>query len=329
MRNFAAGFFILALLLFSAGCGPTYPKEKLAESVIKICRDEYKADIKASVIGKTLAIYIPLPALFDITLAINEKAQDTIQGVILSASRVVLSTDAGIEFYCIIAQDIRIPEIQIMVIKYVDDVKRAFFSDVSRDEYFKRTLFDININPQSRKEQVINKIFEKYSMEESLKKKVIEEFFRSTPVQLEDFGYWEGRFYVKDITLPEFIAEQIAYRIKIRFRENKKLSDEYMVGPVDGAYAREKDRADFIVNYDIRPHEILTVMGRQYDRKALIENIFMEVSDCVYGYKFRDFSLVKIFDKAGDFRFFISKDQIYEFKKGRMGINDILSGMQY
>jgi len=42
--------------------------------------------------------------------------------------------DADFDFYCVIAHDIRIPEIQIVIIKSVDDVKRFLLNDISRGE---------------------------------------------------------------------------------------------------------------------------------------------------------------------------------------------------
>ncbi|GAF69780.1 unnamed protein product, partial [marine sediment metagenome] len=112
---------LISIGLFVTGCGGvTYPKEKLRESIIKLCKDEYSLDIDVSVAGNTVAIYLPVMNLFDITLSLSESAQDKIQDSLLSASRILLSTDADIRFYCVIAQDARLPEIQLVIIKYVD-----------------------------------------------------------------------------------------------------------------------------------------------------------------------------------------------------------------
>ena len=328
MKNLALRLcLVIVILALSAGCGPTYPKERLSESIVELCKKEYEVDVKVKVIDKTLAIFIPLPSLLDITLRINKKAQSMIQDVILSTSRVVLSTDANIEFYCVIAQDVRLPEIQVIVIKYVDDVKRAFFSDISRGEYFKRTLFDININPQSKKEKSLKNIFEKYKLDPEFEEKVLEDFFRSTPIALEDFGYWQDRFYVKDITLPEFLAEQMASRIRMRFREDKDLSKKFLVKSTKGTYTKEFEKTIFLINFDIKLNEILKVMGEAEDKKIIFKNVFNEVADCLYGYKFKDFDLVKIFDKNSISRVFVSKDEIYAFKKRKLGIDAILGGI--
>ena len=318
-------FILVASLM---GCRATYPKETLGESIVELCKKEYDIDIKSKMIDHTLAIFIPLPSLLNVTLGMNEEAQEMIQNVLLSASRVVLSTDAEVEFYCVIAQDIRLPELQVIIVKYVDDVKRAFFYDISRGEYFKRTIFDININPQSRKEQTIRDIFKKHNLNPEWEEKILEDFFRSTPLALKDFGYWNDRFYVKDIPLPEFLAEQIAYRIKMRFREDKDLNRRFLVRAVDGVYTDDPAKKSFYIDFDIKMNEILKVLGEKADKGTVFKNVFQEVSDCLYGYKFDDFAVVKIVDKNTNDRLFVTWEDIYAFKKNRLKIDSILSGIQ-
>jgi len=38
-----------------------------------------------------------------------------------------LSTDAKFDFYCIIAHDVKMPEIQLIAVRYIDDIKRGFW----------------------------------------------------------------------------------------------------------------------------------------------------------------------------------------------------------
>jgi len=197
---------------------PTYPKERFKESVIKLCKKEYKIDVKVETIGKTIAIYLPLQDLLDFNFAISKKASEQINDVILSVSRAALSTDANYDFYCIIAHDIKIPEIQIVIIKSVIDVKRFMLNDISRGEYSKRMLVDIRLNPQAQKERAVKEIFEKMTLDKKWQEDVMDDFFRSEPTGLGDIGYWNEKFYVKDISFSEFLAEEIANRIKMEFR---------------------------------------------------------------------------------------------------------------
>ncbi|MDP3804078.1 MAG: hypothetical protein Q8Q87_00840, partial [Candidatus Omnitrophota bacterium] len=209
------------LLTTIIGCAPSYPKERLKESILKVCKNEYKLDVKAETIGKTMAIYVPLQDLLDFNFSITKKASEQINDVILSVSRVALSTDAEFDFYCIIAHDVKIPEIQIVIIKSVDDVKRFMLNDISRGEYSKRMLVDIRLNPQAQKEKAIKEVFQKMSLERKAQDGVMDDFFRSEPTVLGDIGYWNERFYIKDVGLPEFLAEQTANRVRMGFREDK------------------------------------------------------------------------------------------------------------
>ena len=312
-------------MLLTTGCGEvTYPKETLKETIIKLCAEEYKMDVDVNITGKTLAIYLPLADLFSLTLSLSEGAEEKIQDVLLSASRVALSTDAEIEFYCIIAQDIRIPEIQLVVIKYVDDVKRAFYHDISRGEYFKRTIIDMNENPQARKEKAIMDVFAKMEVEEDLQKKILEDFFRSPPASLEGIGYWDGKFYIKDITLEEFLAQQIANRIKMKFAEEDALK-KYALRMITGRFTTEGKVKIFLITFNAE--SLLFVLDRDIKKpmeKEIFSNTLEIAGDVLYGYKFKDFELVDIIEKNTNARVLVSKDDMYMLKRGKLTIDGIL-----
>ncbi len=114
---------VLCAVMAIPACAPTYPKEKLPEAVKEICKIEYDMDVDVTVIGGTMGIYYPMKGLLDPGMGISEGSWDKISNLLLIASRVVLSTDADIKFYCVITQDARLPELQVIIIKYVDDIK--------------------------------------------------------------------------------------------------------------------------------------------------------------------------------------------------------------
>jgi len=319
---------VISTLFFSSGCSEiTYPKEGLAESVVKLCKKEYDIDIDVHLAGKTLVIYLPLTNLFNLQLAISESAQDKIQNVLLSASRIVFSTDAGIEFYCIIAQDTRLPEIQFVIIKYVDDAKRAFFHDISRGEYYKRSLIDINENPQAKKEKAITDVFDKMKLGKEWQEKVMDDFFRGSPSSLKGIGYWNEKFYVKDITLPEFLAEQIANRIRLKFRETEHLT-KYALRSVSGKFIEKEDTGIFFISFNA---ELLLFAADPDEKKTIERDIFTNVvevlSEVIYGYKFRDFNFAEITEISSNTKLTISKEDIYLFKKKKLPIGAIVGGL--
>jgi hypothetical protein len=318
----------LLIAVGAAGCGGvTFPKETLSESVIDLCKKEYGVTVDVSVYGTTLAIYLPLASLFDITLNLSDDAQERIQDVLMGVSRITLSTDADIQFYCIIAQDIRLPEVQLVVIKYVDDVKRAFYRNISRSEYFKRTLIDINENPQAKKERTIQSVFGKMELDKEWQEQVMDDFFRSPPSSLEGIGYWNGKFYVKNITLKEFLAEQMASRIKMRFRQEEDLK-KFSLKSVTGQFRTDNNLSVFFVDFNAESLLFVIDPGEKTRlEREIFSHVFEEISDVIYGYKFTAFDVVKIIEKGTNGRLFISKEDVYLFKKHQLGMETVLGAV--
>ena len=134
VRSFILFFGISFLIACLCGCTETYPGSKIKESIIKICKQEYKSDVLVETEGATMVIYLPLSDLMDSSFTLTKAASEKINDVIFSAARVALSTDARIDFYCVIAHNVKLPELQIIIIKNVEDVKRLFANDISRGE---------------------------------------------------------------------------------------------------------------------------------------------------------------------------------------------------
>ena len=115
--------FAICYLLFAiSGCRPTYTDENIQQSIVKICKEEYKTEVKIKRIGKTLGIYLPVNGLFESN--VDMKSQTTLEDALsairftkdaatkiddvsTAISRVALSTNASIDFYVLIAADIK------------------------------------------------------------------------------------------------------------------------------------------------------------------------------------------------------------------------------
>jgi len=324
MRSRLTGHcFLAAILAISlAGCEPTYPKERFKESIIRLCKNEYKVDVKVRTVGKTVAIYMPLNDLMDFTFALTPSATEKLNDVIMSVTRAVLSTDADYDFYCVIAHDARIPEIQVIIIKHVYDVKRVFLGDISRGEFGKRMIVDMRLNPQSQKERSIKEVFQRMNLDPKWQDQVMNDFFRSEPTGLGDIGYWNGRFYIKDITLPEFIAEQIASRVKIEFRENKALSDAFLLKAVKGVYRAGADKPNFKIDFSAEPRSPREA-GDASAYDDLFKAILKVASDVAHGYMFDGFDYIEIVNQAGGRDLKISRDLLEEYRTNKLKFEDI------
>jgi hypothetical protein len=270
--------------------------------------------------GGTMGMYHSMEGLLDSNMGISADAWDNISSLILIASRVVLSTDADINFYCVITQDTRMPELQVVIIKYVNDVKLGMYRNISRSEAFKRTLFSINLTPQARKERSVEHIFSKIGVGEDVKEKVLDEFFRSAPTRLSDIGYWRGQFYLKDVKMPEFLANQIANRIKIDFRGEKQLMEDFAYRSAEGTYSAGIDAKYFLINFQIEEQ------GEKINElKAFkIQKLLEITNEVVSGYKFKDFNFVIMNDQLEDARLRVEKKDVYDYNPKVTSPTDIV-----
>jgi len=315
------GFWLVAAL---TSCKPTYTKENFKESVIEICNKEYKLDVKVETVGKTVAIYLPVTDLWDYTFGLTETAIKKINDVSTAAMRVSISSEAFYDFYVIIAHDMRIPELQLIAVRYVDDVKRTLLSDISRGEAQKRMLIDRKINPQSQKEYAIKDVFEKMHLDKKLQEQVMNDFFRSEPATLGDIGYWNNRFYVKDISLAEFLAEQIANRITYGIGTDKKLSEVMMIKAMKGLYVSRPDSRFFQIEFLperkwLKESEGID-MGREVFQKAL------EVSyQVLRGYKFNDYDYVEVINQFDGKKMKVLRDDLDKYRPKKTKLEDVMT----
>ena len=323
IRHLLVIFFIAILIFTIAGCGVTYPKGKFKESVIKVCKKEYNLDVKVDTTGKTIAIYLPLENLIDFTFSITKSASEKINNVILSVSRVALSTDADYDFYCVIAHDVRIPEIQIVIVKSVDDVKRFLLNDISRGEYSKRMIVDIRLSPQAQKERAVKEIFDKMKLDKKWQDDVMNDFFRSEPTALTDIGYWNGRFYIKDITHAEFLSEEIANRVKIEFREDKTLSDIFVLKASKCAYSAKASKCTFRLEISVENKSFDVAEDQSYSNKILGAGLGI-MAHVLHSYKFDDFDYVEVLDQKHKTYLKAPKDKLEGFRLKKISLESLL-----
>jgi len=329
-RNLSSVFCLLASALVAlsiAGCGPTFPKGEFKESIIRLCKKEYKLDVKVKTVGKTVAIYVPLTNLLDFTFALTPDAGEKLNQVILSVTRVVLSTDAKYDFYCVIAHDVKIPEIQIIIIKSVEDVRRFLLGDISRGEYGKRMLIDMRIAPQAQKERAIRDVFDRMKIDAKWQEGVMQDFFMSEPTTLGDIGYWAGKFYIKDVKLTEFLADEIASRIKLSFRDDKVLADSLALKAVKGLYfpgdTSNGGSGYFKVDITAEPRTAEALSSKEVS-DGLFSYALKVSYDVMHGYHFKDFDYVEIKSLADGRSSKVMKEDLDNYKPKKTKIEDVM-----
>ncbi|MBA7505768.1 hypothetical protein ES706_04445 [subsurface metagenome] len=203
--------FLILLMFMSSGCKPTYPKTKVSDSIIKLCRDEYNTEVKLKTAGKTLGVYMPIDNLLDSSLQPSEESFEKLGNVLHVLSRVALSTNADLEFITLVASDSKISGFELVLTRYVKDIKRFMVGDISRGEYMKRMLFETKVDPLVLLSDLASK--DKKERPES------------------------GEFSIEEVHLPDFLAKQISRRIEDKFKEDKHLKGNFKVVAVNGEFS--------------------------------------------------------------------------------------------
>jgi len=254
-------FSVLFAFILSGCFGPTYPKEYVDESIIDLCKKEYGVDVEVKITGNTIGVYIPIKDLVDSSLGISQSALRKVDDVVMSVSRVALSTDADFNFYVVVAQDPEMPELELVIIRYVEDVKRFLLSDISRGEYFDRMITEFKFTPQVRTGYIET---------------------------ISDIRYLDGKFFLKDIRMGEFLAKQVEERIRRDFLKNDlfallelKLVEGKYTGGIFNFIIKVSPKGDSAKKVGYYKLEIL---GRACDI----------LSRALYGYKFGDYSLANV-----------------------------------
>jgi len=149
-RRITRFFALLLAALCLHGCfslKPTYTKEKAAEAVIALCRNEYGLKVNAWLSGETLYVYLPVASLTTIDKELASTIQRDINRLVVSATRVCLSMNPRMEFLVITVTDIKQHGIEYKIINYVPDLVKLQYNAISRNDFSSRSIISISQNP--------------------------------------------------------------------------------------------------------------------------------------------------------------------------------------
>lgn len=274
---------ILSLSFTAVSCAPTYPRQKVTEGVKELCKREYGVDVEVKIEGTTLGVRIPLEGLFDTeSLQIAPEAFKKIDGVMLSVSRVALSSDRSIDFYTVITYDKAVPGAEVVITRYVGDLRRYVYGDISRGEFSKRMVFDVRFNPQG----------------------IIDT--------------WLGEFSLKETKLDEFICQQASRRISDEFRENEMLMGKFNVTSCEGILKDNIFKFTAEISREGLPMSEL-IHGKLWHDKVL-ELCLKTVSHVVYIYDFKDFESIEIHNKFDNKALETDKSGVNSWRKRKIVI---------
>ena len=320
-RLFILNIF-LSVMLFVSGCGATYPKEIVDDAVVQLCKEEYDIDVKAELAGlTTIAVYLPIENLLEPDLTISEDAREKINDVTLSVSRVTLSSDAPIKFHIVITQDPSFPEIEGVIIRYIKDIKQFYYRQISRNEFANRALGEMKVTPQAQKEKVLKSVFDQLGIDESAE--LMEEFLAKDVSGIGDIGYWNDKFFIKEIILEEFLALQIADRTKRKIMKDPELKAKFTINTVKGLFVNQPNRKGFEFDLDVTTVGGATLLSDKDETGILFKTLLETANHVLYGYKFEDYEFTSLRDKVSGERMVLTKAEMEDFREKRLTMGDL------
>lgn len=192
---------ILALLLVGlglAGCRATYTTGTVADTIREMCQREYGVDVKVLTAGKTIGAFLPVENLVQSDLSLSDGALDKVEHVMLTVSRVTLSSEFPYQFFTITAQDAG-TGIRVTFIRFIKDIRRLLTDDISRNDYFQRMLLEVEFAPEGETGRA-------------------------------------AAFTLREVSMGDFLARQLARRANQELLLNLVAARLFRVLDVEGAY---------------------------------------------------------------------------------------------
>lgn len=336
MHNRAALACFICFLLASVlpGCRPSYTNENLEKSIIEICKKENNIDVKVKRVGRTVGIYLPINGLFEsdtktkssgsITvedvlagIRFTKDATEKMENVSMALSRVAMSTDAPVDFYVLIAADSKASGLEIVITRYVMDMKRLILNDVSRGDYVQRILMDMDFGPVTAAEETVRELF--HDMEQLSIQTIIARYFaRTTNVRIEssDFFLNLSQLEYKEIKKFNIIQLQGLQIDKTKVLVRCKVKEVFT--PVSGYENFKFSHASGFID------EYIVLLDTGYI-PYMIEQVAVVSKGAVYPEKFKKYEGPEVWDKENFYLEDISlKDFLARQLSGR--VRDLYQG---
>lgn len=247
----------LSSLLLS-GCSypnqPTYKEKDIPQIIKKICKDEYGLDVTTQRTTNTLWVYAPVDQILhkdygkDPNKIFDEKMVDKLRNILTTIGRVLISSDDTPQFFALLVSDINLG-IDYTIIGNILDIKKSYAGFIPDEESNRRYVVKLLPSPEAVGDKT---------------------------------GF---HFIPYDMTITEFLKEQIAQRIAARF-QNEGLKSYFKV---------ERSEAEFkegVFSFEYSIEEIAKPKTKIKVRNEILKII----AYCLKTYEFNDFSGISIND---------------------------------
>jgi len=304
--SFRTGIFLILFILFLlTGCTLNLSKQTFSNTndgikkeLIELVKKEYNHNINVEIFNKTINVYFPVNNLLKDNKAkekeLNKKTAEKIDRIIFLIHRVAFSSDNNLDFYVITTTDMETGN-ELLLIGYFYDVYRVRLLNISKGEFSQRLVNGLNEN-------------------------------------IEAINDWDGKFFkTKEIFLPDFLASQIAQRIRIATskEKNKLENNKFFSYLLQDKKPEEKFEAKKI-QWGLKDKIFTFVLEipdyQEKNAQEVFNLILKTTAHVLYSYDF-DYNAVRILvrSKSVDKKiFFINKKELELFRKEKIKIENLI-----
>ncbi len=270
------------LLLF--GCGPTYKKETLKESVKELAKKEYKLDVEVQQAGKTLGIRFKVKNLLSELYSGDESIYKKMNGLFTVLVRVVLSADEAPDFIVLEILDEENPKFKLVFTRYVEDLRKSMAEALSYTQTQDRLLEEFVVGdrhvPFDPQEMDLVRLM-MMAMDSS-----------STP---EDFT--PPPFELEEVRFKDFVGHVVENTMRRMLRERKDVNKQAVVREVNAMFDQPRDAnghmkimLDMVSKPSVSPPPLFL-------EKTVLPFVAEEVAKLFKSYRFHDFAGITVIEK--------------------------------
>ena len=231
MRAALWSFALLSVSFGLAGCSsaPSYRNEQVPEAIQQICTTEYRFQVTAKRVGQTVAVHLSHEGILEQSegqVRLAATANEVLGNVLEAIHRVLLSSDDPHGFYLFLVSDPSIPGVYLMLMRYLEDVRRVHVNNITPSEFFSRTI--LQLQPANPPLTNLNQIA------------------------------------IHDITLEQFLSWQLAKRLQDRLTEHTQQQglSQMTVGPCIGEFKN----GEFAFTLNVLPQTGMTLEDEVVDQ---------------------------------------------------------------
>ncbi len=115
--------------------------------------------------------------------------------------------------------------------------------------------------------------------------------------EFQDPATWEAEsFFLEEVEMPDFLARQIANRIRTKFQEDKDLALEFILNLSEGKYVKQSltSVSEFEFSVDLQQRDFPNLADRNQKMREAEAEIFKIICQVLRRYEFDEFGKVKL-----------------------------------